>query len=110
MATTLAPQTGTRTWNLDTAHTSVEFAVKHLMISTVKGRFGDVTGAITGDINKPESFELNVDIDVSSIDTRQGQRDAHLRSADFFDAEQFPTIRFVGKKIVGDVDNDFRLV
>jgi polyisoprenoid-binding protein YceI len=80
------------------------------MISTVKGRFGDVTGAITGDINNPESFELNVDIDVSSIDTRQGQRDAHLRSADFFDAEQFPTIRFVGKKIVGDVDNDFRLV
>lgn len=110
MATTLAPQIGTRTWNLDAAHTSVEFAVKHLMISTVKGRFGDVKGVITGDINNPESFDLNVDIDVASIDTRQGQRDAHLRSADFFDAEQFPTIHFVGKKIVGDVETEFKLV
>ena len=103
----VAPKTAT--WNLDSAHTNVEFAVKHLMISTVKGRFGDVSGKLTGSIDDPSGFDLEVNIATASIDTRQSQRDAHLRSPDFFDAEKWPAIRFVGKRVVGDVANEFTL-
>jgi polyisoprenoid-binding protein YceI len=84
----------TTTWTIDPAHTDVEFAVKHLMISTVKGRFADVKGtAITPDHGEPR---IDVTIGTASIDTRQEQRDAHLRSGDFFDVEKFPEMRFVG--------------
>ncbi len=96
-------------WEIDPAHTNVEFAVKHLMISTVKGRFAEVTGSLKGNIEQPDSFELDVVIGTGSVDTRQAQRDAHLRSPDFFNAEQFPTIRFVGKRIEGDTAGEFSL-
>jgi polyisoprenoid-binding protein YceI len=110
MSTTLEPIAARKTrWQLDTAHTSVEFAVKHLMISTVKGRFGEVSGSIKGSLDDPSRFQLEVVIPTESIDTRQSQRDAHLKSADFFDAENFPVIRFVGKRIEGDVASEFSL-
>lgn len=110
MSTTLAPTLAqTTTWMLDSAHTNVEFAVKHLMISTVKGRFGDVTGKLAGSLEDPANFLLEVTIATDSVDTRQGQRDAHLRSADFFDAEKWPVIRFVGKRVLGDIHNEFTL-
>lgn len=82
------------TYTIDPAHSSVEFAVKHMMISTVKGRFGDVSGSVV----IPEQGQPTVDvtINVTSIDTRQEQRDQHLRSADFFDVEKYPTMKFVG--------------
>ncbi len=85
-------------WQIDPAHTHVEFAVKHLMISTVKGRFGDVAGVVSGDLLNPAAASLDVTLGVASIDTRQEQRDAHLRSPDFFDSMKWPTIRFVGKE------------
>src|SRR5262245_20693227 len=86
------------TWQLDAAHSHVEFAVKHLMISTVKGRFGDVSGTVvTGD--DPSDAEIRITIGAASIDTRQEQRDAHLRSADFRDVEQFPTLTFVSRRV-----------
>jgi polyisoprenoid-binding protein YceI len=111
MTTTLEPIVARKTsWQLDAAHTSVEFAVKHLMISTVKGRFGEVSGSLKGSLEDPSRFKLEVVIPVESIDTRQTQRDAHLRSPDFFDAESFPVIRFAGKRIKGDVMSDFSLV
>lgn len=78
---------------IDAAHSSVEFAVRHMMISTVKGRFGDVSGTV--DVPEQGQPAVDVTISVPSIDTRNEQRDAHLRSPDFFDAEQFPAIRFV---------------
>lgn len=106
MTTAIEPVTQT-TWELDAAHTNVEFAVKHLMISTVKGRFGQVSGTITGNIDDPLSVGAEIEIAVESIDTRQGQRDAHLRSADFFDALKWPTIRFAGKRANGDLNGDF---
>jgi polyisoprenoid-binding protein YceI len=111
MSTTLEPivESATRTWNLDASHTNVEFAVKHLMISTVKGRFGDVAGSMTVDAEHPKAFVLDVTINTASIDTRSDQRDGHLRSPDFFDAEKWPSIRFVGKRIEGDVKNEFSL-
>ena len=98
------------TWQIDGAHTSVEFAVKHLMIATVRGRFGKVSGTVTTEAGAPGRSTVAVSIDVASIDTREGQRDAHLRSADFFDAERFPTIEFVGKRTVGDIEDTFRLI
>src|SRR5688572_345492 len=111
MTTTIqaAAENAVQTWQIDPAHTSVEFAVKHLMIATVKGRFAEVGGTLKGELTQPGSFELDVNIGVESVDTRQAQRDAHLRSADFFDAEHWPVIRFVGKRIEGDVNEEFTL-
>jgi polyisoprenoid-binding protein YceI len=103
-------ESGARTWQLDASHTNVEFAVKHLMISTVKGRFADVSGSVTADYDKPEDFSLDIAIGTASIDTRQDQRDAHLRSPDFFDAERWPSIRFVGRRIEGDIQNEFTVI
>ncbi len=100
----------TQTWALDAAHSTVEFAVKHLMISNVRGRFSDITGTLTGNPADASDFELDVTIGVASIDTRQEQRDGHLRSPDFFDAEKWPTIRFIGKRIEGDVTDEFKLI
>lgn len=81
---------------IDATHSNVEFAVKHLMISTVKGRFGDVSGTVT----VPASGEpaVEVTINAASIDTRVEARDNHLKSADFFDVEKYPTLRFVSTK------------
>jgi polyisoprenoid-binding protein YceI len=93
-ATTTEPTTGT-TWNVDEAHTHVEFAVKHMMISTVKGRFGKVSGTVTTQKGDFSDAVVDVTIDATSLDTRQEQRDAHLRSADFFDVESFPELTFV---------------
>lgn len=110
MSTTLEPTVSTSTaWQLDAAHTNVEFAVKHLMIATVKGRFGEVSGTIKGSLDDTSRFQLEVVIPVESVDTRQAQRDAHLRSPDFFDALKYPVIRFVGKRIKGDVNEEFSL-
>jgi polyisoprenoid-binding protein YceI len=86
--------TTTTTWQIDPAHTNVEFSLKHLMISTVRGRFGAVSGTIVLDEANPAASTVTAEIDATSIDTRQEQRDAHLRSADFFDVENHPTLRF----------------
>jgi polyisoprenoid-binding protein YceI len=85
------------TYSIDATHTNVEFAVRHMMITTVKGRFGDVTGAVT----IPESGEATVDVTIAaaSIDTRVEARDNHLRSGDFFDVETYPELRFVSSKV-----------
>ncbi len=81
-------------WDIDPAHSSVGFAVKHMMVSTVRGRFGAVRGTIDLDPAEPRKARADVAIDVSSIDTGMEKRDRHLRSADFFDAEQHPEISF----------------
>jgi polyisoprenoid-binding protein YceI len=86
-------------WSFDPAHTSVEFKVKHMMVTTVKGRFTDVRGTIVGDLDDPTLAEVDVEINASSIDTRNDQRDAHLRSADFLDVENYPTITFKSTRI-----------
>lgn len=96
MEPVLAPTT--TTWAIDATHTSVEFAVRHLMIATVKGRFGSVAGTITLDEADPSRTEVDVTIEAASIDTRVAQRDDHLRSADFFDVEHFPTLTFKSRK------------
>lgn len=88
-------------WKLDTAHTQVGFSVKHMAISTVRGRFTKFDGTGETDAND-RLVKASFTIEAASIDTNQEQRDAHLRSADFFDAEKFPTLSFESTSIQQD--------
>ena len=89
------------TWQLDPTHSSIEFAVKHMMFTTVRGRFKDFAGTITADENNPDASVVTVEIQANSIDTGVADRDAHLRSADFLDVENHPTITFRSTKVEG---------
>lgn len=110
MATT-ASQTATQApWQLDLAHSQIDFAVKHMMISTVKGRFASFGGTIAYDAANPTATSVDVTIDAASIDTRQEQRDNHLRSPDFFDVERWPTIRFVSRRVEQAGEGEYRLI
>jgi polyisoprenoid-binding protein YceI len=103
-------QQGLTTWSIDPAHTHVEFAVRHLMITTVKGRFNEVSGTVSSHDAEPAKGDVNITINAASIDTREPQRDAHLRSADFLDVEKYPTITYKSRRIE-DVEGDrFTLV
>lgn len=97
------------TWTIDPSHAEIGFAVRHLMIATVRGRFGAVSGTVTVDETNPRDSKIDVTVDVTSIDTRQEMRDNHLRSPDFFDVATYPTIHFVSKRIEGDIDGEFRV-
>jgi polyisoprenoid-binding protein YceI len=85
-------------WNLDTTHTQVGFSVKHMAISTVRGRFTKFNGAGETDASG-KLVKATFTLETASIDTNQEQRDAHLRSADFFDAEKYPMLSFTATKI-----------
>ena len=98
------------TWNIDPVHTNVEFAVRHLMIATVKGRFSDVKGTVQLDLDSPATAQVDVTIAAPSIDTRNADRDAHLRSPDFFDVERFPQLRYVSRKVEPLPDGTFRVI
>jgi polyisoprenoid-binding protein YceI len=105
---------GTAVWRIDPTHTHAEFGVRHLMISTVKGHFRDVSGTVVVEDGDPTTAQVDVTIDVASVDTRVEARDQHLRSADFFDAERFPQITFRSKRFDGPAPKQegdrFRLV
>lgn len=111
-ASTMVPTTTTTqsptTWSLDAAHTRVGFAVKHLMISTVKGRFRDVSGSIALDASRSKPV-VSIDLGANSITTGDGKRDAHLRSADFLNADEFPQLQFRAYRLEGDIDSKFLL-
>lgn len=81
-------------WKIDSAHSEVNFAVRHMMISKVRGQFEQFDGTIEFDPDRPAETRVEVHIDVASINTREEQRDNHLRSADFFDVENYPTMTF----------------
>ena len=93
--------TPTTTWTLDPLHTAVEFAAKHMMITTVKGRLGDLRGTLTIDESRPERSRVDVELGAASLDSRTEQRDQHLRSADFLDTENHPSITFKSRRIEG---------
>jgi polyisoprenoid-binding protein YceI len=98
------------TYQIDSAHTHAQFKVRHLMISNVKGEFTKVTGTVEFDEANPAASSINVTIDVNSISTREPQRDAHLKSADFFDVAKYPTITFVSKEAVKSGEDSFEVV
>lgn len=97
-------KTGVSTWVIDSAHSSAEFAVKHMMVSTVKGRFRNVAGTLRLDEADPARSSIDASIDVASIDTGVEQRDEHLRSDDFFNVEAYPAITFRSTRISGAGD------
>jgi polyisoprenoid-binding protein YceI len=104
VGSTVSTPAALTTWTIDPTHSNVEFAVRHLMISTVKGRFGEVTGTVTSAGGLLERGQVDITIGVASIDTREAQRDAHLRSADFFEVEKFPQMTFRSTRIEGTGD------
>lgn len=107
MSTTQKPATGQTTWAIDPSHTHVEFAAKHMMITSVKGRFTEVTGTIVTDDADPARSSVEAEIRAASIDTRTEQRDTHLRSADFLDVERYPTITFRSRSVQRTGDQEF---
>ena len=107
-----AAQTGVAgrvTWEIDPAHTNVEFAVRHLMIAKVKGRFAGVSGTIAEGV-EAGAVKIDVAIDASTIDTRDAKRDTHLTSPDFLDVAQYPSITFAGRRAERVGDGRYRLV
>ena len=82
------------TWNLDTAHSEIAFKVKHLMISTVRGKFNAFSGSVVASDETFADAQISFSADVASIDTNSPDRDSHLKSPDFFDVAKFPTITF----------------
>lgn len=99
MTTQLSEQTS---YSIDPAHTAVEFVVRHLMITKVRGRFGAVSGIIELERGSDIPRFVEATIDATSIDTREPQRDTHLKSPDFFDVEKFPTLEFKSTRIEGN--------
>lgn len=111
-ATATFPGLTAGTWAIDPVHSDVSFTVRHLMVSKVRGTFEKFSGAIT--VAEDGTASVNAEIDVTSINTKNADRDAHVRSADFFDAEQFPVATFTSTGVRADgedyvVTGDFTL-
>ncbi|PYI50843.1 YceI family protein [Paenibacillus flagellatus] len=94
-------------WAVDATHSSIDFTVKHMMIANVKGSFKSFQATVEADPQDLTTAKIGFQVDVSSIDTRNGDRDAHLLSPDFFDAEKYPHITFQSTKIVGKGDGEY---
>ncbi len=93
-----APAT-TTTWNIDPVHSAAQFKVRHMMISNVKGEFTAIAGTLELDGADITNSRVEASIDATTINTREAQRDAHLKSADFFDVEKFPTLAFQSTRV-----------
>jgi polyisoprenoid-binding protein YceI len=105
MTMTTATETKT-TWQIDATHSAVELAVKHMMFTTVRGRFKDVKGTIVVDSANPANSTVDVEIAAATLDTGVADRDGHLRSADFLDVENHPTLTFRSKRVEGSFANE----
>jgi polyisoprenoid-binding protein YceI len=86
-------------WKIDTAHSEINFSVRHMMIATVRGQFEKFSGTIDFNETEPARSSVDIQIEADSINTRESKRDAHLRSPDFFDVENYPLITFKSKSI-----------
>jgi polyisoprenoid-binding protein YceI len=106
MSSVAVPQVATTTWNIDPIHSVAEFKVKHMMISSVKGQFTGVQGVLTLDETDLTNGRVEASIEAASVNTRDPQRDAHLKSPDFFDAEKFPTLSFKSTRITRTGDEE----
>ena len=97
----------TVTWQIDASHTTIGFAARHAMVAKVRGRFADFDGSFTIDGSSPENSTATVTIKTASLDTRNDDRDGHLKSADFLDVEKYPEITFASTSIKSVGDGDF---
>ncbi|HEY6560992.1 MAG TPA: YceI family protein [Polyangiaceae bacterium] len=97
-------------WTIDPAHSSVGFSVRHMMITNVRGEFSSFSGEVSYDPKKPEAASISASIDVASLSTREPKRDEHLRSADFFNAEAYPTLTFRSKRVARAGDDRLQVV
>lgn len=96
-------------WVIDTTHSSIEFSVKHMMIAKVKGSFDRFSAAIEADPTDLTTANIEFTVDAASINTRNSDRDAHLRAEDFFDVENYPTLTFKSTKIVKKDDDEYEV-
>lgn len=96
-------------WALDTAHSSIDFSIRHMMVSNVKGTFHSYSAEIEADPNDLTTADIKLSVDLDSIDTRNADRDNHLRSGDFFEIEKNPQMTFVASKIVRKSDEEYDL-
>jgi polyisoprenoid-binding protein YceI len=109
-STTTSLEQLTGTYDIDPSHSSLEFAAKHAMVTTVRGRFSDFDGVLHLDGADPSKSSAEVTIRVASLDSRSDQRDEHLRGADFFDVEKYPEITFRSTRAAaGKRDGEFRI-
>lgn len=97
------------TWNIDSVHSEIGFKIKHMMVSTVKGKFTDFSGSVTAEGENYETAKISFVAKAASINTHNGERDGHLRSADFFDVEKFPEVTFVSTKITRGTGNVYEV-
>jgi polyisoprenoid-binding protein YceI len=97
-------------WQIDAAHSAAQFTVRHMMISNVKGEFGKMSGSVRYDPADPSRTAVEAAIDANSINTRQEGRDKHLKSADFFDVEKYPTLTFKSKRVVAASPGKLQLI
>jgi polyisoprenoid-binding protein YceI len=104
------PQLGPNQWNIDPNHSTAGFTVTHLMVSTVPGSFGKMTGLVTYDGKDVSTIAADVTIDATSINTNNERRDTHLKSPDFFEVAKYPTLTFKSKKVVPAGAGKFQLV
>jgi polyisoprenoid-binding protein YceI len=100
----------TNNWNIDAAHSGINFTIRHMVVSKVRGRFAKFTGTVRLDDGDLTRSSVEATVDASSIDTGTAQRDAHLRSADFFDVERFPELRFQSLRIEKTGSDRYRVV
>ena len=97
------------TWEIDSAHSNAQFSVRHMMISNTRGEFGKVMGSVEFDGEDVRTIQIEATIDATTVDTREPERDEHLRSADFFDVENHPTLTFRSKKAEPKSEGHFLL-
>ena len=97
------------TWKMDTAHSEVKFKVKHLVISTISGNFNKFNGTVESDKEDLTDATIAFEADINSIDTKNDQRDGHLKSPDFFDAAHYPTLTFKSKTFTKKTGNEYAL-
>lgn len=96
-------------WEIDAAHSQAEFSVRHMMVTTVRGRFTVLRGKLELDEAHPENSLVEAEVDAASINTHDEKRDGHLRSPDFFDVEKYPIITFKSTNVESAGDNDYRV-
>jgi polyisoprenoid-binding protein YceI len=109
-AVTISAAADAGVWQIDPAHSAAQFTVRHMMISNVKGEFGKMTGSVRYDPADLSRTAVEATIDVNSINTRQENRDKHLKSADFFDVEKYPTLTFKSKRVIAATGGKLQVI